>query len=135
MDLPIEQILPFIVQMISAHVILDFGLRLLRVSIGEAEKFPALAKEYYDCGPLLLRQQLIRYPSRCVDRGELCIPDLDLAADQLIELSSATVHTRALFLGGNAVNKALLRRVSLGAVRIFLAYYVQGARASDPCEM
>ena len=68
-------------------MISEFGLRIYRVSVGEAERFPSLAQEYYESGPMLLRQQLITYLEKCVRRGELQIPDLDLAADQLIELA------------------------------------------------
>lgn len=128
-DLPVKQILPFVVQIISAHLVSDLGLRMFRVSTGEAERFPALAKEYYESGPLLLRQQLIRYLSHGVERGELRIPDLELAADQLIELSGTTVHDRALLLGGEAVDKDLLRKVNQSAVRMFLAYYGGGETA------
>lgn len=122
-DLPVEQVLPFIVQIISAHMISEFGLRIFRVSVGEAERFPALAREYYESGPILLRQQLIAYLERCVQRGELRIPDMELAADQLIELASVSIHDRALFLGAASVDKALLRRVNSAAVQMFLACY------------
>ncbi|SMO74122.1 TetR/AcrR family transcriptional regulator [Paracoccus laeviglucosivorans] len=128
-DLPVDQILPFIVQIISAHIVSDFGLRIFRVSVGESERFPSLAQEYYEAGPTLLRQQLIKYLQHCVARGELRIPDFELAADQLIELSSATVHDRALFLGTKAIDKETLRRVNNGAVRMFLAYYGGGETA------
>jgi len=125
-DLPVEQVLPFIVQIISAHMISEFGLRIFRVSVGEAERFPSLAQEYYESGPALLRQQLIGYFQRCIRRGELRIPDLELAADQLIELAGATVHDRALFLGPKAVNKELLHKVNHSAVTMFLACYGAG---------
>lgn len=122
-DLPVEQVLPFIVQIISGHLISEFGLRIYRVSVGEAERFPSLAQEYYESGLLLLRRQLVGYLERCVQREELCIADLELAADQLIELSGVDIHNRALFLGPEAINKDLLRKVNNGAVRMFLACY------------
>ena len=122
-DLPVEQVLPFIVQIVSAHMISEFGLRIFRVSVGEAERFPSLAQEYYVSGPVLLRQQLINYLEKCIRRGELKIPDLELAADQLIELASVTIHDRALFLGMQAVDKEMLRKVNRSAVDMFLAYY------------
>lgn len=128
-DLPVDQILPFIVQIISAHLVSEFGLRIFRVSVGESERFPALAKEYYEAGPTVLRMQLVKYLEHCVARGELRIQDLELAADQLIELSSATVHDRALFLGMDSIDKDLMRKVNQGAVRMFLAYYGRGASA------
>ena len=129
-DLPVEQVLPFIVQIVSAHMISEFGLRIFRVSVGEAERFPSLAQEYYESGPVLLRQQLINYLEKCIRRGELKIPDLELAADQLIELASVTIHDRALFLGMQSVDKEMLRKVNRSAVDMFLAYYgTRGKRA------
>ncbi|WP_062561782.1 TetR/AcrR family transcriptional regulator [Paracoccus aminovorans] len=122
-DLPVEQVLPFIVQLISAHLISEFGLRIYRVSVGEAERFPSLAREYYESGLLLLRRQLVGYLERCVQRHELCIADLDLAADQLIELAGVGIHNRALFLGPQAIDKDQLRKVNRGAVRMFLSCY------------
>ncbi|KGJ06831.1 transcriptional regulator, TetR family [Paracoccus halophilus] len=127
-DLPVEQVLPFIVQIISAHMVSEFGLRIYRVSVGEAERFPSLAEEYYEAGPVLLRQQLITYLEKCVRQGELRIPDLSLAADQLIELARVTVHDRALFLGPQSIDKDMLRKVNRSAVDMFLAYYGTGGR-------
>lgn len=123
LDLPVEQVLPFIVQMISAHIISEFGLRIYRVSVSEAERFPTLAREYYEAGPLLLRRQLISYLERCIERDELRISDVDLAADQLIELASVGIQDRALFLGPQAVDKELLQKVNASAVAMFLACY------------
>ena len=111
-DLPVEQVLPFIVQIVSAHMISEFGLRIYRVSVGEAERFPSLAQEYYESGPVLLRQQLVNYLEKCIRRGELKIPDLELAADQLIELASVTIHDRALFLSVQSIDKEMLRKVN-----------------------
>lgn len=122
-DLPVEQVLPFIVQIVSAHVISDFGLRIYRVGVAEAERFPLLAKEYYAAGPVLLRQKLVSYFERCIERGELLIDDIELAADQLIQLASASIHDRVLFLGSNSVDKDMMRRVNSGAVSMFLARY------------
>ncbi|UFS65928.1 TetR/AcrR family transcriptional regulator C-terminal domain-containing protein [Paracoccus denitrificans] len=75
------------------------------------------------------RQQLIGYLERCVQRGELRIPDLELAADQLIELAGVTIHDRALFLGPQSVDKELLRKVNRSAVAMFLACYGDGGNA------
>ena len=129
-DLPVEQVLPFIVQIVSAHMIWEFGLRIYRVSVGEAERFPSLAQEYYESGPVVLRQQLVNYLEKCIRRGELKIPDLELAADQLIELASVTIHDRALFLSVQSIDKEMLRKVNRSAVDMFLAYYgTRGKRA------
>lgn len=122
-DLPVEQVLPFIVQKISNYVVSEPGIRVYRVSIGEAERFPALAREYYEAGPGQLRRQLGNYFRRCVVRGELEITDFELAADQLIELASASLQDRAALLGPEAVDKDQLRRVTQAAVQMFLSRY------------
>lgn len=122
-DLPVGQVLPFIIQMISAHAVSDFGVRVFRVSVGESERFPNLAREYYAAGPAQIRAQLIRYFERCVARGELAISDFELAADQLIGLARANIQDRAVFLGTDSVDKETLRRVNRGAVRMFLTCY------------
>lgn len=133
-DLPVEQVLPFIVQILSAHLVSDIGVRMFRVSVGEAERFPSLAAEYYDAGPMLLRQQLIDYLQHCVKKGELQISDFEMAADQLIRLAGTTVCDRALFLGGDAVDTALLRKINLGAVRMFLSHYGTANAAPAPAD-
>lgn len=130
-DLPVEQVLPFIVQMISSQLTSDFGVRVYRVSVGEAERFPTLAQEYYDAGPGLLRSQLVRYLERCVQRGELVVEDLELAADQLIRLAGTTIQDRTIFLGRESVDRDMLRRVNRGAVAMFMAAYGVGNRAAD----
>lgn len=128
LDMPVEQILPFVVQIISAHLTSEFGVRMYRISLSEAERFPSLAREYYESGPLLLRRQLIQYLEHCVARGELQIGDMELAADQLICLAGAAVHERALFLGDAAVDQTQLHQVNAGAVRMFLACYATPER-------
>lgn len=120
-DLPVRQILPFVVQIMAAHRISPLGLRMFRIGVGEAERFPELAREYYQSGPLLWRQKLVRYLERGVERRELAIADVELAADQLIALSATAIHDRALFLGSDAVDPEMVREVAEAAVRLFLA--------------
>lgn len=122
-DLPVRQILPFIVQIMATHRISGLGLRMFRISVGEAERFPELAREYYRSGPLLWRQTLIRYLERGVERRELAIADVGMAADQLIALSAAAIHDRALFLGSDAVDSEMIREITEAAVRLFLSGY------------
>lgn len=132
-DLPVEQVLPFIVQMISSHLISDFGLRVHRVSVGESERFPALAREYYEVGVRTLHQQLVNYLKLRIVKGELNIEDVDLAADQLIKLASASVHDRAVFMGVDSVDTDLLQRVNRGAVQMFMTSYGAMSNVAAGC--
>lgn len=132
-DLPVDQVLPFIVQMISSHLTSDFGLRVHRVSVGESERFPALAREYYETAILNLRNQLSAYLQYRVEKGELVISDVDLAADQLLKLASAGVHDRAIFLGSDAVDADSMQKINAEAVRMFMRHYGSTQRAQLSC--
>lgn len=124
-DDAVTAVLPVVGAQIARHLVSDFGVRTLRLCMGEAERFPELAREYYEAGPAELRARLMAYFDLCNARGELAIPpgQLDLAADQFLELCSATLHDRALLLGAEAINDELIDRVVDGAVRVFLASY------------
>lgn len=118
-----EKVLPFVVQMLAAHLTSDFGVRTFRMAVGESERFPMLAREYFASGPDSLRGMISAYFRKCVERGELEIDDTDLAASQLVELTSADIHDRAIFLGPDEVSDAQLQRVCEGALRVFMAAY------------
>lgn len=126
LSMPAEQLLSAVMRMISQHLVSDFGARAFRLSVAEAERFPTLAREYYDAGPGKLRNQLVQVFAICASRDELEIADPELAADQLIELSSAKIHDRVLLLGPDAVDEAMIDRVVGGALRVFMAAYGTG---------
>ncbi|HEX9856795.1 MAG TPA: TetR/AcrR family transcriptional regulator, partial [Paracoccaceae bacterium] len=39
----------------------DFGLRVFRICVAESDRFPDLGREFYQSGPLLVRQRLADY--------------------------------------------------------------------------
>lgn len=126
LSLPAEQLLAAVMRMVSEHLVSDFGARAFRLSVAEAERFPVLAREYYEAGPGKLRSHLVQIFEICASRDELEIADPELAADQLIELSSAMIHDRVLLLGANAVDDAMIDRVIGGALHVFMAAYGTG---------
>lgn len=123
MDLPVTQVLPIIARMICNHLSSEFGTRIYRISVAESERFPILAREYYEAGPARVRSHLITYFAARIEKGELQIDDLELAADQLLQLCSAVVQDRAIFLGPDQVTEDMIQRVCDGAVRTFMACY------------
>lgn len=127
-DAPVETLLPVIAQALGRHIVSEFGVKTYRLAIGEATRFPDLAGEYYQAGPLEVRSQLAGFLARCVTRGELAIDDLELAADQFLELTSATIQDRAHFLGPSSVSDELVRRIADEACRTFLARYAAPGR-------
>lgn len=123
MTLPPDVLIPQVVRLIARHLISDFGIRTYRVAVGESARFPTLAHEFYTTGPEQLRRQLVPFFRACVAEGTLVMDDPELAADQLLELASANIHDRAVFLGVSSVDDAAMRRTCEGAVRMFMACY------------
>lgn len=124
-DLPIEQMLPFVAQLITNHMVSEFGLRTYRISVAEAERFPALSAEFYQSGPRDLQKHLSKYIEKGQERGELMqdIPDLELAADSFVHLIATRVFDHALFLGRDSVTPEMIRESCDNGVRVFLRAY------------
>lgn len=101
----------------------DFGMAMFRIGVAEAQRFPEIGREFYQTGPLLLRQRLGAHLRDFVDRGDLAIEDIDLAADQFAELCKADIHGRLILGVTQKVSPRDARRIIDGAVEMFLARY------------
>lgn len=108
---------------IVAFMASDFGRRIFRICVAEADRFPALGVEYYRSGPELAREKLGAYLRLAAARGELAIDDFDLAADQFAELCRAGIHAKLIFGIAPAPSAAEIDRTIDGAVATFLARY------------
>lgn len=124
-----EEMLMTLARILVAHVTSPEWARIYRVSVGEAARFPALAREYYEMGPVAVRDVLAAHLGDAVSRGLLVIDDIPLAAEQFLQLCEASVQPRKIFLGGAAVDDDLRERVVRGAVRLMMAAY--GAHPQD----
>lgn len=105
----------------------DFGRQVYRMCVAESDRFPALGREFYASGPLMVRKMLLGYLTEAVARGELVIDDVELAADQFPELCKASIHAPLVLGIRTEFSDAELDRVIRGAVDVFMARY--GARA------
>ena len=101
----------------------DFGRRVFRMCVAESERFPELARRFYESGPAVMRARMISYLSDAVARGELKIDDIELAADQFPELCKAGVHMRTIFGLQTEFSEKEIDRTVQGAVDMFLARY------------
>lgn len=118
-----EKVLSVIIPLIATHLTSEFGVRTFRMAVGESDRFPMLAAEYYESGVENLRNRLAMYLMLCHQRGMLDVPDVEIAACQLIELTSADIHDRAVLLGAGSVDDARINRVCQSALRVFMAAY------------
>jgi AcrR family transcriptional regulator len=120
---PVAQVLQVAAERIVGFMMSDFGARMFRVAVAESENFPAMAKDFYHSGPLMIRERLSTYLRKAVDRGELAIDDIPLAADQFAQLCKADIQDRLIFGSAPCCGPRDLIRTIDGAVAMFLARY------------
>jgi len=102
-------------------------VQLRRLVIGEAGRFPDLARTYYERVPARTTATLAAQLQRLADRGLLRLEDPHLAAGQLAWLILAVPLDVALLCGDSASLPAAEReRLADAAVRVFLAAYGRG---------
>lgn len=70
------------------------GVRLFRVVLSEAERFPELAQSFHEDGPKPLIRRLRTYLQEQSDKGILDIPDTERAAWRLIAMIKEPWHMR-----------------------------------------
>ncbi len=118
-----------------ARALTDFGHRLLqklaapehvalvRMVIGAGDRFPDLARAFYDAGPRRGRQALIAYLTEQAARGKLTIENPTIAASQFLGMCSHLPVMRCL-LGGDPLPEGQTPRTyAAAAARTFMAAY------------
>ncbi len=123
MDAPIPEILNTVAHEMINFITSDFGQRIFRICVAEADRFPELGRAFYESGPNVVRSKMIDLLACGIARGELAIDDIDLAADQFPELCKADLFPRMVFKGEKSFTDAEKTRVIRGAVATFMARY------------
>lgn len=99
-------------------------LQLRRLVLGEAGRFPELARTYYDRVPGRVLAELARLFGRLAATGRLRLDDPELGARQFAWLSLGDPLDRGMFHAAQqAAHDGDLERVADSAVRVFLAAY------------
>lgn len=99
-------------------------IRLRRVVIGEAERFPELAAAWYQQGPLRAYEQFAQWFRTLHDRGLLQVDDAVLAAQHFNWLVLSIPLNEAMAAPvGRPPDPAALHRYADEGVRVFLAAY------------
>ncbi len=97
-------------------------IRLRRLVIGEAHRFPDLAAEYYDLAPGKVIATLAAALGSLASEGRLNLTDPNRAAEQLAFLILGPALDRALFDGNDSSSDpAALSKAAEAGVRTFLA--------------
>lgn len=128
MTAPVRKILMDIAEQMTGFITSEFGKRIFRVCVGESDRFPELGREFYESGPKMIRDELVRVFEMAMARGELEIEDMQLAADQFHELCKADLFSRIVFKMQDEFTEEERQRVAKGAVDMFMARYGTGTR-------
>lgn len=100
-----------------------FGLAIYRLVISESPRFPELGRAFYASGQDLCIRRLAMLLAAAVGRGELRIDDVELAAQQFVQLCRATCVSKCLFEVTDTVAAAEIDQVIDGAVDLFVRAY------------
>jgi TetR/AcrR family transcriptional repressor of mexJK operon len=98
-------------------------LRLRRLVIGEAGRFPELARSYYEHAQERVLTTLAARLRGLADRGLLRVDEPLVAASHLAFLVLGASLDKAMFRGDERADAAELDHLADAAVRVFLAAY------------
>lgn len=120
---PVEIMLREAAERVVRFFLSDFGQQVFRICVSESHRFPELGCRFYESGPALLRERLSSVLQLYVDKGDLKIDDMNLAAAQFGELCKSDLFVRCLCGVSCDCSDAGIARVVNGAVEMFLARY------------
>ena len=99
-------------------------LKLRRLVIGEAGRFPELGRSFYDLGPKRATEQLAAALREAAAGQRLLLEDPELAAEHLLCLILAIPLDQAMLRGdANSLTDAVLDRYADAGVAAFLRAY------------
>ncbi len=116
-------------QMVALFVS-ETGRRVYRICLAESDRFPDLARAFFQSGRKILVERLADRLRAAAGRGDLAIEDPGFAAAQFVELCRADLHDRLLFGMAERPGEAEIARTVSGAVTMFLARYGRDHAAS-----
>jgi AcrR family transcriptional regulator len=122
-SLPVRAALTIVAERIADFQMSDYGQQMFRIVVGEGQQFPGLGQQFYETGPGLVHDRLVRHLRQQVAEGQLKVDDLDLAAEQFVQLCKAGVQERLLFGMADTITPEAVGRSVRGAVDMFLARY------------
>ncbi|SLN16004.1 HTH-type transcriptional repressor AcnR [Aquimixticola soesokkakensis] len=125
MSAPLAEVLRAAATQIIDIMSSTFNRRMYRMCVAESERFPQVGKQFYEFGPNMVRNKISKFLEAAIERGDLEIEDVALAADQFHVLCKADLMDRALFELKDDITDAEKARVVEGAVTMFLARYAK----------
>lgn len=98
-----------------------------RVVVGEAHRFPELARAFYEAGPARSMEQIIAVMKHIGEQGQLVFPDPQMAAEQFVGLIKSQTHLRFLLCLAERPSEQEMERIVDAAVDLFCKGYAPQA--------
>ncbi len=122
-DLPVVEGLRLIGLTYVTSITSPKALALQRVVLGGAQHFPELAQALYEADRELTFGRISAYLSEINRRGELSIPDIDLATHQFIGLLKGEMHLKLLLCIRETLDEDGVRIFVEDSVSFFMKSY------------
>lgn len=123
----LERDLTALARRFVGHLMQPDVMRLRRLVIAEADRFPAIGEAFYDGGPRRVAAVLGEAFTVLARRGQLRLADPELAAYHFCWLVLSIPWNRVLFAGGaHLPDEAEIDRVAAAGVAAFLRGYAAG---------
>ncbi|SDC77711.1 TetR/AcrR family transcriptional regulator [Ruegeria marina] len=120
---PVREVLTITATQLVAFLTSDFAQQVFRICLAERDRFPELARAFYEAGPVNGQRRICEYLEKAVANGELVVEDIPMAAEQFSELCKTRLWTRAVFGIQNRFTQAEIDEVALHTVDTFMARY------------
>ncbi len=120
---PPQEVLLMAARRLTRFLLSDFAQSMFRICVAEADRFPELGAAFYRAGPDKGRERICEYLQGAVDRRELFIADLPMAADQFAELCKVRLFIRGVFGVQTTFDDAEIELTAQEAVVTFMARY------------
>ncbi len=117
---PPEEVLPLIGHKLVEYMTSPFGQAIFRTAVAESSRFPEIGKKFYECGPMQVRERISDYLRSAIERNELKINDIELAAEQFAELCKVRSVTCCTFHNDESYDTD---HIIAAAVEMFMARY------------
>lgn len=123
MNGPPRQVLTQVAIHIVDYMSSDFGQESYRINTAESVRFPEMGREFHQTLEQAVIHPMIAYFNVAIERGDLQIDDLELAAHQLMELCQARYFERLIHQVDAVTPQHEKDRTINGAVDMFMARY------------
>lgn len=122
-DEPAKEVLSIAATQLVGFMLSDFSQQCFRICVAERDRFPELGRAFYAAGPEMGHRRLAEYLCIAIEKGELVIDNVDIAAEQFAELCKVKLWTRAVFGIQDSFTSDEIEEIAQYAVEMFMARY------------